>query len=111
MELSKRLENNGVVVISPVGKLNMVHANRLREAVSESIALGHFKFVIDLSKVDFLDSSGLGALIGSLKLARQAEGDVRIVAPNEQVKMVLKLTNMDRIFAAYPTLENAYQND
>jgi anti-sigma B factor antagonist len=103
MELKKQVESNGIVVISPVGKLNMVHAPLLRDSVA--------KLVADLSKVDFLDSSGLGALIGSLKLARQAGGDVRIVAPNEQVQLVLKLTNMDRIFTSYPTSESAFQND
>ena len=111
MELKNHVESNGIVVISPVGKLNMVHAPLLRDSVSKLVAEGQSKFVIDLSKVDFLDSSGLGALIGSLKLARQADGDVRIVAPNEQVQLVLKLTNMDRIFTSYPTLESAYQND
>ncbi|MBC7590775.1 MAG: STAS domain-containing protein [Salinibacterium sp.] len=63
---------------------------------------------VDLSDVDFIDSSGLGALIGGLKAARQAGGDLRIAAPNEQVRLVLQLTNMERVLTAYPAASSAF---
>ena len=44
----------------------------------------------------------LGALVGSLKTARQAGGDLRIAAPSEQVQMVLQLSNIDKILRTYP---------
>ena len=55
----------------------------------------------------FVDSSGLGALVSCLKSARQAGGDLRLVAPTEQVSMVLKLTNLDRILQPRASVEEA----
>jgi len=54
-----------------------------------------------------VDSSGLGALIGGLKTARQADGDLRIAAPTEQVATVLGLTNLDRVLRPFATVEDA----
>lgn len=68
---------------------------------------GKPRIVVDLSAVDFIDSSGLGALIGGLKAARQEGGDLRIACAGDQVKAVLKLTNLDRILAPYGTVEEA----
>jgi anti-sigma B factor antagonist len=57
-----------------------------------------------------MDSSGLGALIGCLKTARQADGDLRIAAPNEQVRMVLRLSNVDRVLRSYDDPSEAYRD-
>jgi anti-sigma B factor antagonist len=99
-----------VAVIRGEGRLNMVSAPRLREAVSEAVAAGRPRIVVDLSAVDFMDSSGLGALVGCLKTTRQAGGDLRIAAPSEQVTMVLKLSNLDRILTSYASASDAYRD-
>ncbi|TLM80860.1 STAS domain-containing protein [Pseudarthrobacter sp. NamE5] len=93
------------------GRLNMVAAAKLREFVGGVIAGGSTRIVVDLGKTAFMDSSGLGALIGCLKAARQAGGDLRIAAVQPQVKMVLQLTSMDKVLTAYPTAEEAFSND
>lgn len=86
----------------------MVTAARFREVVTGLVDSGRSKLVIDLSETTFLDSSGLGALISGLKSTRQAGGDLRLAAPTEQVQLVLKLTNMDRVLAEYPDVDSAY---
>lgn len=98
----------GISILRPAGRLNMVTAPAVRKAVSAAVDAGRAKVVVDLAAVDFLDSSGLGALIAGLKTARQAGGDLRIAAPNDQVKLVLQLTNMERILTAYESAESAY---
>ena len=100
----------GVAVVRLEGRLNMVSAGSLRELVASAVADGSSRIVVDLSSVDFIDSSGLGALISGLKTARQAGGDLRIAAPNEQVSLVLKLTNMERVLPVYVSAEAAYTN-
>ena len=110
MEISHKAISDGVIVVTPSGKLNMVHAHRLREEVDAILAKGHNRIVVDLTNVEFLDSSGLGALIGCLKAARQANGDLRIASPTEQVKLVLQLTNLDRVLTPYTSAESAYVN-
>ncbi|MEO6533529.1 MAG: STAS domain-containing protein [Pseudolysinimonas sp.] len=100
-----------VAIIQPSGRLNMVSAGRLREVIAEVVAGGRTRIAVDLAGVDFIDSSGLGALISGLKTARQAGGDLRIAAPTDQVKLVLQLTNMERVLTAFDSAETAFSND
>jgi anti-sigma B factor antagonist len=86
----------------------MVSAALFRDAVNSSVAEGLTRLSIDLKGVDFIDSSGLGALISGLKAARIAGGDLRIAAPATQVQLVLQLTNMDRVLRAYEDAETAF---
>ena len=95
-------------VIRVDGRLNMVTASQLKATVVEAVAAGKQRLVVDLANATFMDSSGLGALIGALKTAREAGGDLRIAGANEQVLMVLQLSNMDRILRPYETPESAF---
>jgi len=99
--------DGGVAVLSPSGRLNMVAAPQLKKTVDASVADGLARIVVDLSGVEFIDSSGLGALIGGLKTARQASGDLRIAGAGEQVRTVLGLTNLDRILKPYADVTEA----
>ena len=96
------------VVVQPTGRLNMVAAPALREKLRELVESGSRRIVVDLSVTEFIDSSGLGALISGLKAARQAGGDLRIAAPTEQVRRVLTLTKLDRVLTAHESAEAAF---
>jgi anti-sigma B factor antagonist len=89
------------------GRLNMVSAPQLKAAVAAAVQAGRTRVVVDLTAVTFLDSSGLGALIAGLKATRQAGGDLRMTGANEQVRTVLRLTNLDRVLRPHDTLEAA----
>lgn len=95
------------VVVQPTGRLNMVAAPKLREQLQTIVGSGRTRLVVDLSATDFIDSSGLGALISGLKAARQAGGDLRIAAPTEQVRRVLTLTRLDRVLTAHDSVDAA----
>lgn len=98
-----------IAVVRGEGKLNMVSAPELRTLVLRVIEDGDSRVVVDLSAIDFMDSSGLGALVGCLKSARQAGGDLRISAPSAQVAMVLRLSNLDRVLASFDSPADAYR--
>lgn len=104
---TKAIES-GVVVVSPEGRLNMTAAPGLREQLHGLVRDGHSRLVVDLTGVDSIDSSGLGALISGLKAARQAGGDLRIAAPGEQVTAVLELTNLNRVLKSYDSADTAF---
>ncbi len=108
MQFSVGSIGDDVTVVKGAGRLNMVAAPELRAAVRREIDAGRARIVVDLSEVTFMDSSGLGALVGCLKTARQAGGDLRIAAPNEQVMMILRLSNLDRVFKAHEAPETAF---
>jgi len=99
---------DGIAVILIEGRLTATGAPRLRQSVDEAVAAGLPRIVIDMSRLEFIDSSGIGALIGGLKTARLADGDLRIAAVPEAVRRVLKLTNLDRVLNAYPDAKSAF---
>jgi anti-sigma B factor antagonist len=99
--------DNGVQVVQAGQRLNMVTARMLTAVVSDLVAAGQSRVVVDLGGTAFIDSSGLGALVSCLKKARQAGGDLRIAGPTEQVQMVLELTNLNRVLQPSQTVEIA----
>jgi len=103
----EEVDQGTYVVLVPEGKFNLVAAPPLKARIDDLVAAGQARLVVDLHKVDFIDSSGLGALIGGLKSARQKGGDLRIADAGAQVLAVLKLTNLDRILAPFGTVEEA----
>jgi anti-anti-sigma factor len=96
-----------LAVVKPRGRLDMQTATGLRQELSGLVARGHVRIVLDLDGVGFVDSSGLGAIISGLKAARQTGGDLRIARPNEQVRLVLQLTTLDRVLRPYASVEEA----
>jgi anti-sigma B factor antagonist len=102
MDIVVHETGTNTAVLECSGRLNMVSAPQFRETVASVVQGGRPRIAVELSGVEFLDSSGLGALVGALKTARQAGGDLRIAAPSEQVTMVLKLSNIDKILRSYP---------
>lgn len=105
-----RTMDSGTVVVRPEGRLNMVAAPALRKELHALVEGGSTRVVVDLGGTDFIDSSGLGALISGLKVARQAGGDLRIAAPTLQVTTVLELTNLNRVLRAYPSADGAFDD-
>lgn len=107
MQIDVQEVDDDTCVLSPCGRLNMVAAPRLRALVAQTVDDGRPLIVVDLTKTEFMDSSGLGALIAGLKVARQAGGDLRIAGLTEQVHMVLQLTNLDQVLRPYGSVEEA----
>lgn len=107
MDLTIVPKNDGVAVAEMVGDLNLQCASDVRARLAAAVEDGQSRLVVDLEQVNFIDSSGLGALISGLKSARQAGGDLRIANPREQARVVLKLTTLDRVLRPYDSVEDA----
>ena len=100
-------ERDGSAVLRPVGRLDMVAAPQFRGVVDEAVGKGLHQIVIDCSGIEFLDSSGLGAVVAGLKRTRQAGGDLRIANVSGQALMVLELTTLDKVLKAYGSVDEA----
>lgn len=105
VEVDKR--GDRIAVLRLEGRLDLVNAAVFRDAVRLAVGDGTPSFVVDLSAVPMTDSSGIGALVGALREARQAGGELRIAAAGEQVRTVLSLTKVDRVLKAYETVDDA----
>src|SRR5271169_3195575 len=81
-------------------------AARFKEDLIEYVTNGHRTFVLDLSEVTFIDSSGLGALIASLKVIG-ADGELALCGARETVASMFKLTRMNKVFRMFNTPEDA----
>ncbi|MDQ3167646.1 MAG: STAS domain-containing protein, partial [Chloroflexota bacterium] len=92
MDVTIEKRDDETAIVSLTGRLDFVTAGVVRQRIVDTITDGHRRLVIDLASVPFIDSSGLGALIGGLKAARSAGGDLRIARAPEQMKVVLALT-------------------
>jgi len=107
LEVQTRQAANGATVVTPTGRLDVAGAPALREAVAGVTKDGKPKVVIDMEGVSFLDSTGLGSVIAALKQVRSKQGELRLAAPNQQVRVVLELTTLDRVFPYFATVEEA----
>lgn len=107
MDVQVEHVGEAAAVVAPAGRLTMVTAGELTALVERMVAAGRAMLVVDLGETVFMDSSGLGALVGGLRVARAAGGDLRIARPTEQVLTVLELTTMDRVLRPYATVEEA----
>ncbi len=107
LEVQTRQTDGGVIVVAPTGRLDVAGAPTLKDAISGLPKNGPAKVVIDMEGVSFVDSTGLGSVISVLKEIRGNQGELRLAAPNQQVRVVLELTTLDRVFPYYATLEEA----
>lgn len=80
-----------------------------RKVVGKYIEDGPPNVVLDLSKIDFVDSSGLGALVRLAKDAQNAEGSLQIVT-NPRVTQTVKLVRLEKFLSLQPSVEQALEN-
>ena len=107
MDITVEEREGGVAVVTLTGRLDLLSAPQVKARLSEEVAAGRKKLVVDLDAVSFIDSSGLGALIGGLKAARVGGGDLRIARATEQAQVILRLTTLDRVMKPYAGLDEA----
>lgn len=106
MELATRALGH-VLVVSPLGKrLDASQAPSFKARMIELIEAGQLTIVLDLSNVEFVDSSGLGAIVGCLKRLGQ-RGDLAIAGAGRSVAKVFALTRMDKVFRMHETPDEA----
>ena len=103
VKISVQALKAGVVVVAPVGVLDLEASPALREALQAVLGDGSARLVVDLSGVETIDSVALGVLVSGLKSARKNGGDLRLARPSDRVKTLLKLAGLDRFFESADT--------
>lgn len=95
-----------IVTVEMGGRIDAVEAGSLRELLSSYLADGLSNLAVDLSRVEFIDSAGLAALVKGMKDARLAGGDLRLVAPRSNGAMrIFDLTRFDQVFTMADDLD------
>jgi anti-sigma B factor antagonist len=104
--LEIHIEDMGAYTLCrPVGELDAYTVSQFREALGEMTNNRHL--LIDLSEVPFMDSAGLGALIGGIRRTREADGEVAVACSRPTLTRLLHTTGFDRIVPVTETVEEA----
>jgi len=98
---------SGVPVITLEGEVDVYTAPQLKQQMIGLLESGAKQVIIDLTKVEYFDSTALGVLIGGLKRMRERDGNLSLICPNPRIKRVFEITGLDKIFDIYNSVDEA----
>ena len=94
-----------VVVVG--GEIDVYTAPKLREQLIDLVSSGQYHLVVDMEGVEFLDSTGLGVLVGALKRVRTQEGDLSLVCTEARILKVFEITGLTKVFSIHDSVDAA----
>ena len=106
LSLSTRAER-GRTVIEVTGEIDVYTAPKLREQLAELVDSGRHDIVVDMQGVEFLDSTGLGVLVGGLKRVKQHDGSMNLVCTQERILKIFRITGLTKVFPIHDSVAAA----
>ncbi len=100
-------EVNDRIVVDVSGEIDVYTAPKLRDKITELVGDEVYDIVIDLEGVEFLDSTGLGVLVGGLKKVRAHDGSLSLVCTQDRLLKIFQITGLSKVFAIHETAEAA----
>ena len=94
-------------VVTVGGEIDVYTAPKLRDKITELVNGGHHDLLIDMEKVEFLDSTGLGVLVGGLKKVRAQEGSMELICSQDRLLKIFRITGLAKVFVIHDTAEAA----
>lgn len=106
-ELDVTLESLGdLALIVLCGEVDVYSAPRLRNVIRDLVDEGKYRIVVDLEKVAFMDSTGLGVLVGGLKRVKHHQGELGIICNQERILRIFRITGLTKVFPIYRSRED-----
>jgi anti-sigma B factor antagonist len=106
LSLTTRTEGDRTIV-TVGGEIDVYTAPKLREQLIDLVSAGSYQLVVDMEGVDFLDSTGLGVLVGGLKRVRAHDGSLRLVCTQERILKIFRITGLTKVFPIHNSVEEA----
>lgn len=97
-------------VIAVGGEIDVYTAPKLRDCITDLVGAGTYNIVVDLEQVDFLDSTGLGVLVGGLKKVRAHDGSLELVCSQERLLKIFRITGLAKVFVIHDSIDPAVTN-
>lgn len=108
LSIDLKTEDGGETIIFKLrGSLDLATAPTVRAALSEATEKGGQHLIVDLTQLEFLDSTGLGALIGAHRRAAERGGSLRLIVSNGPISRLLNITGLIAVFAVFASIEDA----
>jgi anti-sigma B factor antagonist len=101
----------GKTVIAVSGEIDVYTAPRLRETLVSLVDAGNYRLIVDMEGVEFLDSTGLGVLVGGLKRVRAHDGEIDLVCTQNRILRIFRITGLNRVFSIFDSVEDALASD
>jgi anti-sigma B factor antagonist len=101
----RRVDSHAVVDVK--GEIDVYTAPKLREKLIELVSEGAYDVVVNLEGVDFLDSTGLGVLVGALKRVKAHDGSLALVCTQDKILKIFKITGLTKVFPIHDSVEQA----
>ena len=98
---------DGIEIVDVEGEIDVYTAPRLRELLIELVNTGFYQLVVNMEKVEFLDSTGLGVLVGGLKRVRAHDGSLDLVCTQERILKIFRITGLTKVFGIHDTVDEA----
>jgi anti-sigma B factor antagonist len=102
--------SNNIGILKLTGRLDASAVKSLKENVNSLVKKDIKSIVIDLGEVDFIDSSGLGSLVSCLRLVNKETGDIRLASLQDQIRSLIELTRLHRVFQIFDDSETAVKS-
>lgn len=100
-------KTDSVSIVDVKGEIDVYTAPKLREKLIELVSEGSYNVVVNLEGVDFLDSTGLGVLVGALKRVKAHDGTLSLVCTQEKILKIFKITGLTKVFPIHDTVDSA----
>jgi len=100
-KIGTRAIHENIPVIELEGEVDVYTAPQLKQQMLTLLDGGSAQMIVDLTKVEYLDSTALGVLIGGLKRMRERDGNLALICPNQRVRRVFEITGLDKIFSIF----------
>ena len=100
-------EVDGHTLVAVGGEIDVYTAPKLRDQISDLVSAGRSSLIIDLEAVDFLDSTGLGVLVGGLKKVRAQDGSMALICSQDRLLKIFRITGLAKVFTIHPSEEAA----
>ena len=105
LSLEDRTEGDRTVVVG--GEIDVYTAPKLREQLIDLVSSGQYHLVVDMEGVEFLDSTGLGVLVGGLKKVRAHDGSLQLICTQDRLLKIFRITGLAKVFVIHDSADGA----
>lgn len=107
----RTVDANKYIILNPHHRLDLAGANTIKQEFTSLLEKNYDFWIIDMAKVEFVDSSGLSALVVGLKTAREHGYSLILCNLNPTVKLAFEITQLDRVFPIFNTFDDIFLDD
>jgi anti-sigma B factor antagonist len=100
-------EVDGATIIAVGGEIDVYTAPKLRDKITELVADGVYDIIVDMEAVEFLDSTGLGVLVGGLKKVRAHDGSLQLICTQDRLLKIFRITGLAKVFVIHDSADGA----